>query len=167
VGGRSRRHRRRGGWAKRAAVRAAVEQNRGEYWCEFGELLTPKMAAKFGGARPGGGGVSSTAVASSGGVGVVVGAAAVGRAKGVAAAVGAEAGAGAGAEAGALTPRVGRGGGGEEAAVAIVPARVSSYRRAGWIEPARLARPTLSPQGSLTMSLLSLSLPARFMTVRS
>ena len=51
VRGRNRRHTRRSGWAKRAAVRLATERNAGRYWCEFGELMTPAMAARFGGEK--------------------------------------------------------------------------------------------------------------------
>ena len=48
IGGRNRRHTRRAGWAKRTAVKIALGQNKGRYWCEFGELMTPRMAAAFG-----------------------------------------------------------------------------------------------------------------------
>lgn len=51
VRGRNRRHTRRSGWAKRAAVRLATDRNAGRYWCEFGELMTPAMAARFGGEK--------------------------------------------------------------------------------------------------------------------
>lgn len=43
VGGRDRRHARRSGWAKRAAVRLA-SLGRGKFWCEFGELITESVA---------------------------------------------------------------------------------------------------------------------------
>lgn len=42
VQGRNRRHGRRSGWAKRAAIRLASREE-GKYWCEFGELLTPRI----------------------------------------------------------------------------------------------------------------------------
>lgn len=45
VRGRNRRHRRRAGWAKRAAIRLAARE-RGQFWCEFGELLTPRVASR-------------------------------------------------------------------------------------------------------------------------
>ena len=45
VRGRSRRHRRRAGWAKRDAVRLA-QREQGKFWCEFGELLTPRIARR-------------------------------------------------------------------------------------------------------------------------
>ena len=51
VRGRNRRHTRRSGWAKRTAVRLATERNAGRYWCEFGELMTPAMAERFGGEK--------------------------------------------------------------------------------------------------------------------
>ena len=56
IGGRNRRHGRRAGWAKREAVKLALGQNRGSYWCEFGELMTPRMATAFGVQGPSGGG---------------------------------------------------------------------------------------------------------------
>lgn len=62
IGGRRRRHLRRGGWAKRAAVRVALGQNKGKYWCEFGELMTPRLAAAFAG--------QERAAAAAGDVGV-------------------------------------------------------------------------------------------------
>ena len=53
VRGRDRRHARRGGWAKRAAVRLAAREQ-GRFWCEFGELLTPNVAARARAAANGG-----------------------------------------------------------------------------------------------------------------
>jgi len=53
VRGRDRRHGRRGGWAKRAAVRLAAREQ-GRFWCEFGELLTPNVAARARAAAKGG-----------------------------------------------------------------------------------------------------------------
>jgi hypothetical protein len=44
VGGRNRRTKRRSGWAKRAAIFLA-RREKGKFWCEFGELLTPRIAA--------------------------------------------------------------------------------------------------------------------------
>ena len=44
VGGRDRRTTRRSGWAKRAAIHLA-RREKGKFWCEFGELLTPRIAA--------------------------------------------------------------------------------------------------------------------------
>lgn len=44
VRARDRRTRRRSGWAKRAAI-ALAKCERGRFWCEFGELLTPRISA--------------------------------------------------------------------------------------------------------------------------
>jgi hypothetical protein len=134
VGGRNRRHRRRGGWAKRAAVKVAVGQNKGKYWCEFGELMTPKLAAKFGGQRPADPGGVVGGGGGSGGGGIGGG--------------GGGAGDGHGLRGGPRLPAPPGG-----VASAAPPAGV--YKRAGWIAPDKSVPP---PMGSLMLALTSLSL---------
>ena len=156
LGGRHRRHRRRAGWAKRAAARVAVGQNKGKYWCEFGELMTPKLAAAFGGQQPRGHQGPPTGPAGSAGDEGSNG----GGDGGI--------GGGGGVAGGGVGGGVAGSGVGGVGVAGATGTPVGGYKKAGWIPPesspnggapgSSASSPAPPPMGSLVLALTSLSL---------